>query len=134
MAHTFELLSPRSLPPTANYSHLAIVPPGARTVYVSGQVPLDANGDLVGEGDFEAQAIRVFENVGIALAEAGTDFGGLVKIGLYLTDMRELATLRRVRDRFIRAESPPTSTLVQVAAFFNPDILFEMDAVAVVLG
>ncbi|PRD43050.1 enamine deaminase RidA [Phyllobacterium phragmitis] len=129
---TIQFSSPQALPPTANYSHLAVVPEGARTIYISGQVPLDVNGVLIGKGDFEAQAVKVFENLEIALKEVGAGFGDLVKIGLYVTDMANLATLRRVRDQFIRVQSPPTSTLVQVAAFFSPDILFEMDAIAAV--
>ncbi len=127
-----EFLSPQSLPPTANYSHIAIVPAAARTIYISGQVPISADGSFVGKSDFEAQAMKVFENVGAALTEVGTDFSALVKIGMYVKDMRDLQTLRRVRDQFISPERPPTSTLVQVSAFFDPDILFEMDAIAVV--
>jgi enamine deaminase RidA (YjgF/YER057c/UK114 family) len=132
MATPIEFRSPPSLPPTANYSHLAIVPAGARTIYISGQVPMAADGTLIGRGDFEAQAVKVFENLGLALAEARADYTALVKIGLYLSNMNDLATLRRVRDRFIVSQTPPTSTLVQVTAFFHPDILFEMDAVAAI--
>ncbi|WP_158032214.1 RidA family protein [Rhizobium rhizosphaerae] len=77
-----ELLSPQSLPPTANCSHIAIVRAAARTIYTSGQVPMSAEGSLIGNGDLEAQAVKVFENVGVALREAGTDFNALVKIGL----------------------------------------------------
>lgn len=128
----FELRSPHNLPPTANYSHLAIVPAGVRTIYISGQVPLDTNGNLIGKGDFEAQAMKVFDNLRLALQDAEAGFETLVKIGMYLADMDDLPTLRRVRDRFIHVDNPPTSTLSQVSAFFHPDILFEMDAIAVI--
>lgn len=127
-----ELISPQSLPATANYSHIAIIPAAVKTIYISGQVPMSTDGSLVGKEDFEAQAVKVFENIGVALKEVGTDFSALVKIGLYVKDMRDLPTLRRVRDQFISSKRAPTSTLVQVSAFFHPDILFEMDAVAVV--
>jgi len=125
-------LSPATLPPTANYSHLAIVPQAARTIYISGQVPFDANGALVGKDDFEAQARQVFANLETALKAAGAGFGDLVKIGLYVRDMANLPTLRRVRDQFIDQPNPPTSTLVQVSAFVSPDILIEIDAIAAV--
>ncbi|MDO3445472.1 RidA family protein [Agrobacterium sp. V1] len=131
MVPDVEFLSPQNLPPTANYSHIAIVSAAARTIYISGQVPLNADGSLVGKNDFEAQAIKVFENMGAALKAADADFNALVKIGLYLSDICELPTLRRVRDEFISTQNAPTSTLVQVSAFFHPDILFEMDAIAV---
>ena len=124
--------TPTTLPPTAGYSHSVIVPAGMRTIYISGQVPMDDSGRLVGGDDFERQAEKVFENLGIALADAGAGFGSLIKIGMYLKDMDDLVVLRKVRDRFIDAKTPPTSTLVQVSAFFHPAILFEMDAIAVI--
>ncbi|MNF13981.1 Endoribonuclease L-PSP [compost metagenome] len=76
----------------------------------------------------------MFENIEIALADAGTTFDNVVKLGMYLTDKSNLGTLREIRDRFIQLKAPPTSTLVQVTAFFNPAILFEMDAIAVIDG
>lgn len=124
--------TPTALPPTAGYSHSVIVPAGMRTIYISGQVPLDDNGRLVGEDDFKLQTEKVFENLGIALADAQAGFEHLVKIGMYLKDMNNLAVLREVRDRFIHQKTPPASTLVQVSAFFHPAILFEMDAIAVI--
>lgn len=134
MSQPIDFRTPKTLPPTAGYSHLAIVPASAKTIYISGQVPLDVNSKLVGEGDFKQQAEKVFENIALALADAGASFENVVKLGMYVTDMANLATLREVRDRFIQLKAPPTSTLVQVTAFFNPTILFEMDAIAVIEG
>ena len=54
---------------------------GGRTVYVSGQIALDAQGQLVGAGDFEAQARQVFGNLALALASAGMAFGHVVRLG-----------------------------------------------------
>lgn len=132
MHSIIELRTPKTLPPTAGYSHTALVAANAKTIYISGQVPMDVNGNLVGENNFKLQAEKVFENIGLALADAGANFDHLVKIGMYVTDMENLSILREVRDRFIHADRPPTSTLVQVTAFFNPVILFEMDAIAVI--
>jgi len=134
MSSLIDFRTPKTLPPTASYSHTAIVPASAKTIFISGQVPMDMTGALVGEGDFKRQAEKVFENIDIALADAGTTFDNVVKLGMYLTDMSNLGTLREVRDRFIQLKAPPTSTLVQVTAFFNPAILFEMDAIAVIGG
>ena len=71
MPAPIECRSPQSLPPTANYSHVAIVPAGARTIYISGQVPMEADGTLVGRRDFEAQAVKVFENLDCASRAPG---------------------------------------------------------------
>ena len=103
---------------------------GGRTVYISGQIALDASGQIVGVGDFEVQARQVFENLRFALAAADMEFSHVVKLGLYLTDMAHLAALRRVRDEFINVAQPPASTLVQVVALGFPDLLFEADAIA----
>jgi enamine deaminase RidA (YjgF/YER057c/UK114 family) len=66
--------SPPSLPPTKGYSQVVEVPAGARLVYISGQVPLDKDGNLVGVGDFRRQAEQVFANLEVALKEAGATF------------------------------------------------------------
>jgi 2-iminobutanoate/2-iminopropanoate deaminase len=126
-----EFRNPTTLPPTAGYHHVALVPPGATTIYLSGQVPFDAEGNLVGEGDFAGQAEQVFRNIESALAAAGTDFAHVVKLGMYLRDMSNLGVLREVRDRFIDRGNPPTSTLVEVSGFIRPAIMLEVDAVAV---
>lgn len=123
-------LFPDGLAKTPGYTPVVEVRAG-RTVYISGQVPTDESGRIVGVGDFEAQARQVFQNLGLALRAAEMDFSHVVKFGLYLTEMANLATMRRVRDEFIEAAQPPASTLVQVAALGHPEWLFEVDAVAV---
>ncbi|MBA3415494.1 MAG: RidA family protein [Chloroflexia bacterium] len=122
--------NPPTIPTPAGYSQV-VEATGGRTVYVSGQVALDAENRLVGEGDFAAQARQCFENVRRALADAGLGFGHVVKLGLYVTDVAHLATLRAVRDEFVDTARPPASTLVQVAALFRPECLVEVEAIAV---
>ena len=122
--------NPPALPTAVGYSQVVEVT-GGRTVYVSGQVALDAENRLVGEGDFAAQARQCFENVRRALAASGLGFGHVVKLGLYVTDVAHLATLRAVRDEFVDTARPPSSTLVQVAALVRPELLIEVEAIAV---
>jgi reactive intermediate/imine deaminase len=124
-------LSPDTLPRPFGYSHVVDVPAG-RIVYVSGQVPLDASGELVGAGDFAAQARQVFANLNAALDAAGVGWDDVVKLNFFVTDLSEIASLREIRDEYVNVEQPPASTLVQVAALFRPDVMFEADAVAVV--
>lgn len=126
MSVTF--LHPAGLAPSPSYTPVVQVS-GGRTVYISGQIALDAQGQIVGVGDFEAQARQVFGNLRLALDAAGMTFQHVIKLGLYVTDMGHLATLRRVRDEHVNAAQPPASTLVQVAALAYPDLLFEADAV-----
>ena len=117
-----------STPPANGYSHVVLVQ-GGRTAYISSQLGLDSSGQLL-EG-FEAQAMQAFENLKLAIQAANMTFEHLVKINLFLTDMAHIQMMRQVRDRFINRETPPSSTLIGVAALAVPGAMFEVDAVAV---
>jgi reactive intermediate/imine deaminase len=105
--------------------------PAERIVYISGQVPLDREGQLVGEGDFDAQTRQVFENLTRALECADAAWSDVVKLSYFLTDVRDIASVRAIRDEYVDTERPPASTLVQVSGLFRPDVLVEIEAVAV---
>ena len=122
--------SPETLPAPFGYSHVVEVR-AARVIYVSGQVPLDPDGNLIGEGDLEAQARQVFENLQAALDAAGATWADVVKLNYYLVDVSELTTVRAIRDEFVNTEHPPASTLVEVSRLFRDDVLIEIDAVAI---
>lgn len=123
-------INPAALSKPPGYTHVVEVR-GGRTVYLSGQVGLDAAGNVVGHGDFEAQARKVFQNIRAGLEAVGLDFSHVVKLNLYVLNVSNLMTLRRVRDEFVNLENPPASTLVSVAALFRPEMLFEANAIAV---
>jgi reactive intermediate/imine deaminase len=123
-------LSPATLPPPFGYSHVVDAPAG-RIIYVSGQVPLDADGQLVGEGDFAAQTRQVFENLSRALEAAGASWSDVVKLDYFLSDVGEITSVRAIRDDYVDTERPPASTLVEVGGLFRPDVLIEIQAVAI---
>ena len=116
-----------SRPPT--YSQVV---KAGNTIYVAGQVSQDEHGQLVGAGDFVAQATQVFENLRKALAAAGAGFENLVKTNVYVTDPRYREALRDVRSKYLGTTALPTSTLVVVAGLAMPEYLLEIEAVAVV--
>lgn len=118
---------PDGMPPTNGYSHVTIA--SGEVVFISGQVPVDADGEVV-SADPSAQVEQVFANLGTALAAAGLDFSQVVKLTYYLVDLADLAVVREVRDRFIDAERPPASSLIQVAGLVSPAFRIEIDAVA----
>lgn len=122
--------APPGVAPAAAYSH--VVTATGRLVAVSGQVALDENGEVVGVGDPAAQARQVFENLRRCLAAAGATFDDVVKLGYFVTDVGFLPALRAVREEYIDGERLPASTAVQVAALFRPEILLEVEALAVV--
>jgi len=118
--------------PMGTYSQAVRVETGdAVWIYVSGQIAIDREGDLVGPGDVRAQTRQVFENLKAILAANGATFADAVKIGTYLTTLDDLAGMREVRSEYLTAE-PPASTAVQVVALVVPEALIEIDLVAVV--
>lgn len=119
--------SPPDLLTPGGYSHVVSIPPG-RLAWTAGQVPMTPERE-VPEG-WEAQARLAFENAGRALRAAGAEWSEVVKLTIYVVELSELATIRRVRDEFVDTAAPPTSSLVQVAALFDPDVLLEVEAVA----
>ena len=124
-----EFLNPATLAPPPGYSQIVKVT-GGQTIYIAGQIALDAAGNLVGKDDFRAQAQQVFENLASALAAAGADFSHVVKLNIYLLDRAQLPLLREVRDRYVSGQSPPASTLVQVSGLAQADFLLEIEAIA----
>ena len=123
-------VNPPALPAPRGYTQLVEVPPGARMLYLSGQVPLDSAGTLVGGGDFRAQAHQVFKNLRAGLAAGGAGFADVVKLTFYVVDMSQVPLLREVRDQYVNTAAPPASTLVEVRRLFREDVLLEIEAVA----
>jgi 2-iminobutanoate/2-iminopropanoate deaminase len=100
-------------------------------VFVSGVVPVDADGKLVGGDDVVAQARRVFEKMGAILAAAGCSFADVVKVTVFLTDIDDRARINPVRQA-VFGEARPASTLVEISRLAVPGAKVEVEAVAVV--
>jgi enamine deaminase RidA (YjgF/YER057c/UK114 family) len=94
-------------------------------------VSLDASGKLIGAGDIEAQTRQVFENLKAALGAGGASLADVVKITVFMTDLGGLATFRKLRNEYF-PKDPPASSLVKVAGLVVPDLLIEIEAIAVV--
>ncbi|MYX07496.1 RidA family protein [Streptomyces sp. SID8375] len=101
------------------------------TVAVSGQVPVDGDGRLVGEGVAEAHVRHVYANLATALEAASCTLDDVVKLTVYLTDLADLPAFRRVRDEHQDARRPPACSLVQVAGLVQPGFRVEIEALAV---
>jgi len=100
------------------------------TIYVSGQVAYDPNGNPVGEGDMRAQTRQVFDNIRAVLAAAGARLEDIIKINTYITDQSRFMEMLDVR-REIFGANPPASTAVVVSALAFPGLLIEVEAIAV---
>jgi len=124
----------RTNPPTLSkptgYTHV-VETSGGKTVYISGQIALDKDGKVVGEGDMKAQAEQVFKNLQAALASAGATFKDVVKMNTYTTDISQVQAVRDVRARYF-GDVTPASTLVQVVHLARPEFMLEIEVIAVV--
>jgi enamine deaminase RidA (YjgF/YER057c/UK114 family) len=130
------LTSVPDVAPPPGFAHA--VTTSGQLAFVSGQVALDADGQLVGPGDLAAQTAQALRNLHSILRALGADWPDVVRFGWYVLDAGSVQTIRDVRDGFIRpslGDRPnPASTLVQVAALFRPGFLVEVDAVVAVPG
>ena len=117
---------------TRGYTQVVSVEGAGRLIFVSGQLPLDANGAVVGIGDIEQQARAVFDNIENSLRSAGAEAYHIVKLTTYVTDIvKHPPLVRKVRAAVFGSQTPPASTMVEVPRFALPDVLIEIDALAV---
>ena len=111
-------------------SHYTAAVRAGDLLFVSGIVPVDEAGALVGEGDVVEQARQVFRNLGAVLAAAGAGFDDVVKVTVYLTDVDDRARINPVRQEAF-GQARPASTLVEVSALAVAGARLEIEAVAV---
>jgi 2-iminobutanoate/2-iminopropanoate deaminase len=114
----------------AGFSQAWRVDDARSIVFVSGQAPISADGQLVGADDFGAQVRQVFENLRTVLDAAGAGLDAVVKLTVYLTDMTRLREYTRIKGEFF-ADEQPASTAVGVTGLARPEMLVEVEALAV---
>ena len=125
-----KFINPDTMPPTFGYTHV-VEARSARTIYVSGQVPVNKEGQVVGVGDLAAQTRQVFENIKLALEAADASFADVVKLTFFLTDISQMQVVREIRDQYINTVNPPASSAVEVRKLIRDELMIEIEAVAV---
>ncbi|MBI2296570.1 MAG: RidA family protein [Betaproteobacteria bacterium] len=125
-------INPEGLVRPGVYTPVVVAQAG-RTIYLSGQVPQNEKGELVGRGDLLAQAEQVYRNIALALTGAGATFNDVVKLNVYVVnykpEYRDL--LHQIRQSYVSKENPPASTLIGVQALAREGFLIEIEAIAV---
>jgi enamine deaminase RidA (YjgF/YER057c/UK114 family) len=125
------LLQPDGLVRTPAFSHVAVVPPGATTIYVGGQNGVDDTGKLV-SADVAEQARRTIDNAAIALAAAGATLADVIAWTVLIDQDAEVtAAYGAIAGRLARAGAPPLVTAARVAGLGVPGALIEISAIAV---
>jgi enamine deaminase RidA (YjgF/YER057c/UK114 family) len=117
----------------SGYTHVVMSSPG-KTLYISGQVPVNEAGQIVGDGDLKAQTQQVFENLRYCLRFAGANFEDIVKMTTYVVNYKptDIDIVREVRKGYLSKENPPASTLIGVQALAHPQYMIEIEAIAVI--
>jgi enamine deaminase RidA (YjgF/YER057c/UK114 family) len=126
-----ELIDPDDLSKNASYSQVAVAA-GSRLIFVAGQVSENADGELVGEGDFAAQARQAFANVGRAVRAAGAEPGQVARLTIYVVDHRpEYLPLISEARVAVFGEHKPTDVILGVQRLAESGRMIEVDAFAV---
>jgi enamine deaminase RidA (YjgF/YER057c/UK114 family) len=126
-------LRPSGLVVSPAFSHVAVVPPGATTIYVGGQNAVDADGALVGADDVAAQSIRALANAKVALQSVGASVDDVVQWTVLIVDGADLGAAYGSIASDLASDEPALVTAARVAGLGMPGALVEISAIAAVL-
>lgn len=126
-AQDIERINPEGMTQPTAYSHLVKYD---KMLFIAGQVAMDGDGNVIGEGDMAAQLRQVFENLKSVLASEAADFSNIVKINIFTTDIDALRQSFDIRGEYF-GEHSPASTLVQIDRLARPVFLVEIEAIAI---
>jgi enamine deaminase RidA (YjgF/YER057c/UK114 family) len=124
------VINPPTLAAPTGYSY-AIRKSGT-PVFISGQVALDGRGRLVGENDAAAQTEQVFQNLKAVVEACGGSLDDIVKITIFVTDPSYRPAVAAARLKYFKEGQWPASTYLVVAALAVPQMLVEVEAVAII--
>ena len=99
-------------------------------LFVSGQTGIDETGELVGVGDFDAQADQAFRNLARVLKAGGSGLEHVVKVTIFLTDMANFPKIVELRAKWFMPPYP-ADTIVEVRSLYLPEVEIEIEAIAV---
>jgi reactive intermediate/imine deaminase len=124
-----QVVAPPFIHTTTGYSHAVRA---GNTLYIAGQVAVDPEGNLVGAGDIEAQVAQVWQNLKAIVGYAGGTVEDIVKITVFTTDIAHRPAIAAARDAVFPNGSYPASTFLVVQSLARPELLVEIEAIAVI--
>jgi len=130
---SIQRLRPEGLVSSPAFSHVAVVPPGATTIYVGGQNAVDAAGALVGGADVAAQSTRALANAKTALGSAGATVADVVQWTVLFVDGVDIAAAYGAIAGELASDEPALITAARVAGLGVPGALVEIAAIAAVV-
>lgn len=128
-----QFIRPAGLVVSPAFSHVAVVPPGATTIYVGGQNAVDGSGALIGPGDVATQSSRALKNASVALEAAGATLQDVVQWTVLLVEGVDLRAAYGAIAAELASAEPPLVVSARVAGLGVPGALVEISAIAAVL-
>jgi reactive intermediate/imine deaminase len=123
-----KVITPKTLHRPFGYAHAIQID---NTIYISGQIPLDQEMNVVGKNDIAVQTERVYENLRKVIEEAGGSMNSIVMLNIYCTDLEAYdKKTRHLRKKYFGNYYPAT-TAVEVKRLYRPDFMIEVEAIAV---
>ena len=129
---TIRFNPPTGWPQLGRAFNHGIVEPEGKTLRMTGQVAWDGEGNLVGEGDCEAQLRQCFDNVEHILKAVGGRFEDMVSLTIYFLNAKDMPAIQKVRAEKLAPEIAPASILIQTPGLVVPELLVELVPVAVI--
>lgn len=125
-------LQPKTLPAPASAHSPGVCIPlvGTDLIFVTGQVAVNMDNEVVAPNNAKAQAAFIFENIQKILAEAGASLDDIVKVQMFLTDIDDFAAVSSVRNQYLD-KARPASTLFEVSRLVEKDCVVEIEVIAV---
>ena len=130
---SIQRLRPDGLVRSPAFSHVAVVPPGATTIYIGGQNGVDAEGNIVGPDDIAAQSSKALANARTALEAVGATLADVVQWTVLFVDGADLAAGYGAIAAELASEEPPLVTAARVSGLGVPGALVEISAIAAVI-
>ncbi len=126
---TTQFINPAGIAPPTGYTHV-VTTDARRLVFISGQIGIDANGEM--KGGLLAQTQQAFENIKTALASVGATFDDVVKVTAFIVNYTPASRqiLAETRAKYFNPQRLPASTLIGVSALAFPGLLIEIEATA----
>lgn len=123
---------PSGWPQNGRAFNHGVVQPEGRVLHITGQVAWDQDGNLVGEGDAEAQMRKSFDNTARILEAVGGRLDDIVSLTIYFLDRADLPAIQKVRAEHFAPETAPASILIQTPGLVVPELLVELVPIAVI--
>jgi reactive intermediate/imine deaminase len=125
-----EIVSDKLAEPNGHFAQATIAEASGRLLFISGMTARNVEGGITGVGDISAQTHQVCQNVQAAVEAAGGTMDDIIRVDVYVTDIRHFDAIHEVRRQYFTTVAP-ASTMVEVSKFVKPEYLIEMNAIAV---